>query len=137
MSYATIQENIVRVVEANLTKQIITTNRISLLFFVGFDSLGLEAIYTKPVFKLSVVLGGNAVPHKVSDIRTSPLSSGTFREANVKSFIVYPNGREEEKNYTLDNHGTFPVINMQGNLYFEVPINDGEFIMTSSLTAHL
>jgi hypothetical protein len=134
-AHASFENDTVKVTEAKSIARLYGAQRLSLLFFIGVGSSGISSVQTKPMVKLTAVLGNSSGVRRVK-ISPSPLAGSPFSDVNPNTFVIYPTGQEEEHTYTIDNHNTYPVEHIQGHVFFDIPINTGEYLLTTLIIAN-
>jgi len=112
MSYASFENDTVRVIEAKSTNRMYSTNHISMLFFISLGSSGVSSINTKPSIKLTAVVGNGAGVRKTAAIAPSLISAGSFSDVTPKTYVIYPTGPIPgdmvEVAGTIDQYTIFP-----------------------------
>jgi hypothetical protein len=124
VEYVGVESSGVRLVSAKQVTVFPTGTTFGILFYALVHGTSV-LIETPPIFQFSATVGS---PNQAQTATTQKVPPSQ-RDYPFFSKVTLPDGTEQTIPKSLDQAGIYPVIDMEGYIYFQVAVTDGQKIL--------
>lgn len=129
VEYADVERPGIKLVSAKQVQLFPTDTSIGVMLYALIHATSPSLIETSPQFQLVVTLGSTNQAEGITRLKIGP----SQRDYPFTTTITYPDGTEQTVGLSLDQNSIFPLQEMEGYLYFQIPKTATQRIFASSL----
>lgn len=107
-----------------------TDTKVGIIIYVNITATPGNKIESLPSFVLQVTLGAKLLTDPI--VRTS-VAPTAILDTPMPGSIVKTDGTEESITIPLNQLSTFPLLQMEGHLYFEITKTREQYVLSANL----